>query len=399
MKKTDTPRNKTVGVIIIPTYNEKGNIEILVEELCQHVFPVLGLMYDMHILIVDDSSPDGTAEQIRIMQKNFPQLHLLVNTHKAGLGNAYITGMEHAMEQLKPDVMFEMDADFSHDPKQIKPMLAKISEGYDMVLGSRYMKGGSIPANWGFHRKFLSVVGNWVIRLILGNFSIKDWTTGYRAISTPVVKKVLPQLHQEKFMGYTFQIGFLHNTVRSGFTVSEVPIQFKDRTLGKSKLGTEYLKNTLKYILRVRIKEIYESRMFRFVVVGAIGAVVQLGSLQFFRQRFPYQLAYFFSVELAVISNFIWSNVWTFADKKLPLIEIPMKFLQFNLTSAGSILIQQALAFFGETYIGLFTLFTLPLLDIEIDTGLVFAILGIFLGMVWNFLAYTRIIWVTKDSN
>jgi len=388
--------NKKSVVVIIPTYNERGNVDTLVMYLFHKVFPQSPVTFAMHVLVVDDSSPDGTAEAIRKMIKRQANLHLLVNKRKAGLGNAYIKGMEYALAKLQAEVMFEMDADFSHDPEKIIPMLQEIEAGADMVLGSRYMQDGKIPDNWGWHRKFLSIVGNWIIRIILGNFAIKDWTTGYRAITAQVVRKVLPQLNQEKFMGYTFQIGFLHATVKSGFQVTEVPIQFKDRTLGKSKLGSEYIKNTMKYILKVRLKEILESRLFRFVVVGGIGAVVQLTSLQLLRLKLPYQLAYFISVELAVISNFIWSNTWTFADKKLSWVELPYKFIQFNLTSLGSIIIQQLLAFVGETYIGLYTVFVLPLSGVVIDTGLVFAILGIFLGMVWNFMAYTRIIWVTK---
>jgi dolichol-phosphate mannosyltransferase len=388
--------NKEIVVIIVPTYNEAGNIEKLVDYLYNKIFVTIPQKYDMHVLVVDDSSPDGTSQLIKKLVESNSKLHLLVNKKKAGLGNAYTKGMEFALEKLHADIVFEFDADFSHDPEKIPIMLARLEKNYDMVLGSRYIKGGSIPDDWGFHRKFLSVFGNFVIRVILFNFSIKDWTTGYRAIRASVVRAVLPQLHHEKFMGYTFQIGFLHAAVRGKFAIAEVPIDFIDRTHGNSKLGTEYIKNTMTYIIKVRIKEIYTSRLFRFVVVGVIGAVVQLGSLQLLRQYFPYQLAYFISVELAVISNFIWSNLWTFSDAAIQLMEIPVKFVQFNITSFGSIVIQQTLAYFGETYIGLYTVFTLPLLGVEIDTGLLFAVLGILLGMTWNFVAYTRLIWKTK---
>jgi dolichol-phosphate mannosyltransferase len=297
---------------------------------------------------------------------------------------------------MKADVVFEFDADLSHDPQKLHEFLAKIDEGYDLVLGSRYISGGSIPNDWGWNRKFLSVVGNLVIMLVLTDFRIRDWTTGYRAIRKKVYDSIQEEMHSDRFSGYTFQIGFLHKTVRKGFKVAEVPINFVDRVNGHSKLGSEYIKNTLLYIMKVRIKEILEHRLFKFIVVGSFGAVVQLGSLSIFRKFFPYQLSYFFSVEMAVISNFIWSNLWTFSDRKLSPAQLPGKFIQFNLASAGSIVIQQVLAFAGETYIGFISLFTLPIINFEVDTGLMYAVLGILLGMFWNFFAYSKIIWKRK---
>jgi len=390
----DIPTKKVV--IIIPTYNEKGNVERLITTLENSIFPKIDPIYDMHILVVDDTSPDGTGEVVREMAKKLPNLHLFINQKKSGLGYAYIKGMKYALKELKADIVFEMDADFSHDPKKVPEMLNKLTEGYDLVLGSRYIPGGKIPENWGLHRKLMSRMGNLTIRVVITNFSIHDWTTGYRAITRQVVEKVLPDLSGERFSGYTFQIGFLHGTVRKGYKVAEVPIHFVDRTLGHSKLGTEYIKNTLYYIFKVRMLELMHWRLFKFAVVGGIGALVQLSTLQLFRSYFPYQLAYFLSVEMAVISNFIWSNLWTFADRKLSLPQIPLKFIQFNLASGGSILIQQGLAFVGETFIGLRPLFSLPVVNYVIDSGLVFAVVGILLGMFWNFFAYSRLIWKAK---
>ncbi len=379
-------------IIIIPTFNEAGNVDRLIELLHHAYFPQLRATYDMQVLVVDDTSPDGTAELVEKLKKKYEFVHLLINTQKLGLGNAYRKGMKYALDELKADIIFQFDADLSHDPSKIKPMLKKIEEGNDLVLGSRYLKGGGIPTNWGIHRKFLSVLGNLVIRIVITRFDIHDWTTGYRAIRADVVRAILPMLDASTFMGYTFQVGFLHKAVRKGYRISEVPFKFKDRTHGKSKLGTEYIKNTLYYILRVRAGEMYRARLFRFVMVGIFGAMVQLTSLHLFRKFFPYQIAYFFSVEMAVISNFIWSNLWTFADRALQMAEIPFKFVLFNLSSAGSILIQQVLAYFGETYIGLIPL-ELPLIPIPLDTGFVFAVVGILLGMFWNFAAYNWFIW------
>jgi len=232
-----------------------------------------------------------------------------------------------------------------------------------------------------------------VIMTVLTDFRIRDWTTGYRALTRAVYEKVHPSLHKDQFSGYTFQIGFLHAAVRAGFKIVEVPFQFVDRTEGHSKLGPEYIKNTLLFITKVRIKEIITSRIFKFAMVGGTGALVQLTTLQLWRLIAPYQLAFFLAIETAVVSNFILNNVWTFADRKLSLSSMPLKFLQFNLASGGSILIQQVIAFIGEFGIGLFTLFTLPFVGYAFDTGTAYAILGIGIGLFWNYFAYNFFIW------
>ncbi len=382
------------AVVIVPTYNERENVKVLIPMLLE-VFKKIK-NWQMAVLIVDDTSPDKTYELVQEMGKQYPQVHLLQNKQKSGLGGAYLKGMAHAFNLLHADVVFEFDADRSHDQTKIPLFLEKLDAGYDMVLGSRYIQGGGIPNDWGWHRKFLSVVGNLIIAVVLTNFSIHDWTGGYRAITKSVYESVLPFLNSERFMGYTFQIGFLYNAVKKGYKIAEVPFVFKDRTHGHSKLGPEYIKNTLIYIMKVRIQEIINHRIFKFATVGGIGAVVQLTTLNLWRVFLPYQVSYFLSAECAVLSNFILNNVWTFSDKKLTLAQIPWKFLQFNLASIGSIGIQQVVALVGEFVIGLFTLFTLPIIGLKVDTGSAYAIFGILLGMMWNFFAYNKFIWNNK---
>lgn len=382
------------AVVIIPTYNERKNID-------RTLTAVLGVFdtiknWKMQVLVVDDTSPDKTYELVTARGKKDPRVHLLINPQKSGLGGAYLKGMAKAFTEMNADLIFEFDADLQHDPKRIPALLAKIDEGYDFVLGSRYIPGGSIPHTWSFVRKFLSVVGNIIIMVVLTDFRIRDWTAGYRAITRKVYDAVAAEMHGERFTGYTFQIGFLHKTVRKGFKVAEVPIHFADRTEGESKLGPEYIKNTLMYIFKVRLQEIITHRIFKFVIVGGIGAMIQLSTLQLYRLFLPYQLAFFLSIESAVVSNFVLNNLWTFADRKLKLPQIPLKFLQFNLASGGSILIQQAVAFIGQYGIGLFTLFTLPFISFTIDTGLIYAVVGILIGMFWNFFAYNRFVWKKK---
>ncbi len=379
------------AVVIIPTYNEIKNITRVIPALFA-VFKKIS-NWDMHVLVVDDNSPDKTYQAVKDMQKNNRWLHLVVNQKKGGLGAAYLVGMKEAFDNLQADVVFEFDADLSHDPSKIPAFIKKIDEGYDMVLGSRYISGGSIPADWGWLRKFYSVVGNIVIMVVLTDFRIRDWTGGYRAITKKVYEAVHDELRGERFSGYTFQIGFLHKAVRKGFKITEVPFHFVDRTEGVSKLGAEYIKNTLLYIFKVRIQEIINHRIFKFAFVGGIGALVQLGSLVLWRRAFPYQLAFFLAIETAIVSNFLWNNLWTFSDRQLKLPQIPAKFIQFNLASAGSIIIQQAIALIGEFAIGLFSLFTLPLINFKVDTGTIYAVVGILIGMFWNFFAYSKFIW------
>jgi putative flippase GtrA len=145
--------------------------------------------------------------------------------------------------------------------------------------------------------------------------------------------------------------------------------------------------------MKVRVSEIVNSRIFKFLVTGGTGTLVQITALYFYRMGLGYQLANFLSIETAIVSNFTLSNLWTFADRKLKAAQIPGKFLQFNLASAGSILIQMAIAFMGEKFIGLHALFTVPVVGIHVDTGMVFSIVGILIGMFWNFFAYSRFVW------
>lgn len=384
------------AIIIIPTYNERENIPKVLPIL-EDVFARV-TDWEMNVLVVDDSSPDGTADVVREFQKKEQNVFLLVNEQKSGLGGAYLKGMAKAFGELKADVVFEFDADLSHDPQKIPAFLKKIDEGYDMVLGSRYIKGGGIPENWGFHRKFLSVVGNIVITLVLTDFRIHDWTGGYRAFTKKVYDAIEPEMQSERFSGYTFQLGSLHKAMSKGFKVTEVPFKFVDREVGVSKLGAESIKNTLLYILRVRAEEIVNHRVFKFVVVGGVGAVVQLATLQIWRKFLLYQFAFFLAIECAVLLNFILNNFWTFSDRKPKLAQYPSKFVQFNIASAGSIVIQQVIAILGQTFIGLHELFALSLLvfTLHIETGTVFAVIGILVGMFWNFFAYNAFIWKNK---
>jgi dolichol-phosphate mannosyltransferase len=312
-------------IIIIPTYNENENIGSLIAEL-QRLFP--GMAHEMHILVVDDNSPDGTAGTVQELQKGYANLHLLTGT-KAGLGAAYIRGMSYALDVLGADVVFEMDADFSHKPEDILPLIAAIEDGADFVIGSRYVPGGRIPDNWGFLRKCISRFGNLVARYVAGLYKVRDCTAGFRAIRSWVLRKI--NLNDLRVQGYAFQVALLHRAMTQGAKIKEVPVEFVDRTQGKSKLG---LADIYEFILHACKIRFHASRSFiKFSIVGASGLLVNLACfallLSFGMNKY---LASPIAIELSIIWNFFLNNHWTFRSRKVDS-RISAKGLKFNVVS------------------------------------------------------------------
>lgn len=392
------------AVVIIPTYIERENIQRLLPVLMD-VFQRVPKHWEMHILVVDDSSPDKTGEAVKEFARTHKNVHLLTNEVKNGLGAAYLSGMKEAFGPLKADVVFQFDADFSHDPQKIPEFLEKIDAGYDFVLGSRYIKGGSIPSNWGISRKFLSVFGNLFINLVMTTFVIRDWTAGFRAITKKVYDAVVGEMVGDRFSGYTFQVGFVHKALMKGFKITEIPIHFVDRIMGRSKLGAEYMKNTLMYILKVRAQEILAMRIFKFAVVGVVGFTINTIGLFLFSRLaliatlaqvmqkatgFTFinesALAAALGAECAIVSNFILNNIWTFKDRKLQSpLQIVSKFLQFNLASFGAVVIQFVVVGIGTSITGQ-----------GLVSRLGWLVFATAFGMVLNYFIYSKVIWKSK---
>lgn len=224
-------QDKKTAVIILPTYNERENIAGLIETL-EKVFAKLH-GWRMHILVVDDFSPDNTAQSVESLQKKFPNLHLLTGPKK-GLGEAYKRGIHRALQTLDPDYIFQMDADFQHDPHDIPHFLKAADEGCEFIIGSRYIPGGDCP-NWEFKRKLYSWLANVGARILAGIKNINDCTSGYRCISAIFLKNL--NINQLKSNGYAFQLSLLHAATKKRLKIKEIPILFHSRKKGESKLG------------------------------------------------------------------------------------------------------------------------------------------------------------------
>ncbi|HLD26741.1 MAG TPA: glycosyltransferase [Patescibacteria group bacterium] len=368
------------AVIILPTYNEKENLITLIPA----IFGVAKKIshWKIYLLIVDDSSPDHTDQLVKKMQDVYPHLYL-IQGEKKGLGNAYFRGFKYVISHFDSHVLFEMDADWSHDPKYIPLFLKKIDEGDDFVVGARYIKGGSIPSDWGFHRKLFSILGNLIIKYGFMNRTINDWTTGYRAIKTSYIKEAVNSM--EMFNGYVFQVAFLDKAYKQGLAISEIPIHFKDRTKGTSKIHSiEYIVNTLWYVCT-------HSSFIRFVIVGSTSFFVDFTIAFLLINQFKLPIligSSIISPLIALVYNFIFNNFWSFSHKKVShsLFSYIKHFALFIAVSFGSVFIQY--------YALKFALRLLPHNRWYIYKALII----ILLNVPYSYFMYNYVIWKKKTA-
>lgn len=229
-------------LVIIPTYNEKENIEKIIRK-------VMSLEGHFHVLIVDDGSPDGTADIVRSLQQEFVEaLHLVCRTGKLGLGTAYIFGFKWALERGY-EFIFEMDADFSHSPADLLRLHhACVHEGADVAVGSRYVRGGKL-VNWPLDRKLISKGGALYTKLITW-MPVQDPTAGFVCYRKAVLQKI--PLDNVQFVGYAFQVEMKYRAWKLGFKIKEVPITFIDRTEGTSKMSSNIVKEAMLGVWKMR---------------------------------------------------------------------------------------------------------------------------------------------------
>ena len=229
-------------LIIIPTFNEVENLPLLLKEIFSYA-------PQTDVLIVDDNSPDGTGELAEEIRRKDPRVRVLHRSGKLGLGTAYVAGFQYALAQGY-DAAFEMDADFSHDPRYLPDFLTAI-ERADVVIGSRYIPRGSTP-DWSFIRRLISGSGNLFARFMLG-ISVRDGTSGFRCYRCSVLQSL--DLETIQSQGYAFQVEMTYRVMQQGFKMVETPITFVDRRLGTSKMSHKIIIEAFTYVLRARFNK------------------------------------------------------------------------------------------------------------------------------------------------
>jgi len=384
-----------IAVVVIPTYNEADSIGKMIDHLFEKTFPKI-TDWECKILIVDDTSPDGTYKVVQKLQKHYKDLFLSLASKKSGIGAAYVRGFKYAMTDLKADVVIEFDADFQHPPRTIPLLLRKISEGYDYVLGSRKIAGGSNPKGWGYKRLFFSEIGGLVARFVLffptkNFFKITDPTTGLKATRVKgfVDTMDIDHLYSRSF-GYKLE--FLFKTIKLNAQVTEIPLQFGLRTTGESKIEPQTAKDIFRTVFLLRWFDDTTQKFMKFGVIGGFGFFINLFGLKLFSnlmQPLPLEvgvrngIANALAAEISIVSNFIFNNLWTFSSQKLNLGKHMMKkFAAFNVSSVfGGIIVPTLIIGLGTQMFG----------DHTKTLFLVLAVFGF--TVPFNWFVYNTLIW------
>lgn len=366
-------------VIVIPTYNEFENVSKLAPVLAtefsrlpQHQFVAL---------IVDGNSPDGTGKLVSELSAKYPFLQLLTEQKKAGLGAAYMYGFSYALSNLSPDVLIEMDADFQHDPQDIRRFVAELEKGSDYVIGSRFISGGSIPKHWSLHRKLLSWGGSLFSKVVLGIYTINDFTSGYKASR---VKGFLDKidLTTVRSSGFAYKIDLLFKMYKIGAKITEIPITFGLRDRGDSKMERNNLQDSIKVVLMLRYNE--SKSFFKFCIVGFIGMFTDISLFNLLRYLiFASSMSSAVSGFLAMLTTYTLNNYWSFSDRKI----------QGNAQTFKKLLAYIVLSYVPIAFRSfLVNLATARFSDTILVANVAFMI-GVVIGLIWNFTVYSKIIW------
>lgn len=358
-KKKLKSNSSPVAVIVIPTYNEADNIGRMIEYLNTKTFvdiknkkENLAKSWNMKILVVDGNSPDGTGKVVEKEAKKYDNTFLYTETSKDGIGAAYLKGFKYAMETLKADFVFEFDGDFQHPPETIPVMLKAMEDGYDYVIGSRKIKGGSNPKGWGFKRVFFSEVGGFTARFMMffpfkNFFKVTDPTTGLKVTR---VKGFIDKMDMNysrlltRSFGYKLQL--LYETLQMGAKFKEVPLQFHVRNAGESKIEASTAKDIFRVAFLLRWRDEFTQKFLKFGTVGGIGFVINTLGAKIFKSLLITPTSNIsllngvsnaLAAEISIISNFTFNNIWTFSKEKITdKGKLVSKFLTFNLSSVVS---------------------------------------------------------------
>lgn len=370
-------------VVVIPTYNERDNIKILINALSQkfELFP----KYTFSILVVDGNSKDGTAEEVENLSQKFKNLHLLKEKSKSGLGSAYIQGFKFSMENLKADYVVEMDADLQHSPLDFVKLISEIENGYDLIIGSRYVKGGSVPKEWAFYRKMVSYFGSLFARILLRIPKVKDFTSGFKVTK---VKGVLDQIDFSKIKskGFAYKMDFIILFSDMKVKFKEVPIDFGLRDRGTSKMEKTNFKESLNLVISY-FKE-RNKNFLKFVIVGFGGLFTDLLIFNISNIYVRSATASVISGSVAMLFTFTMNNFWSFKDREAITLRMLLPTLVFYVASSyvpillRSYLIHELEVRFGEGFL-------------ISNLGM---LIGISFGIIWNFTVYSKIIWKKKNA-
>ncbi len=375
-------------LVAIPTYNEALNIERVIEGVEAAAARTKGSQF--RLLIIDDRSPDGTATLARKLNKQYGNIHVL-SGKKAGLGKAYIRGFTYALKNEQFDVLITMDADMSHDPKDIPDLMEAVQNGADYVIGSRYVTGGR-ASDSPLMRRINSRVANFVARRLVGiKEPVHDLTGGFKAIRRTALSQI--PLKDLRAKGYFFQVNLLHAFLSKGFTVREVPITFVNRSLGSSKLKLqdiiEFVYSAYKLDPDAPIQ-----KFVRFGLVGASGAIVNIGVLTFLIHTTDMHalLAAAIAIEISIVSNFTLNHRYTFKGygsysvktRRESLSTLSRKLCTYNV----GVLMGASISF--ATFALLYQVAKLHYLPADI--------IAIGAGMIWNYWISTRYVWRAIDK-
>ncbi len=366
---------------IIPTYNEKENIAKMID--------IINSITERHpswtseIIVVDDYSPDGTSSIVKKLQKKYKNVYLL-SKKKEGLGKALIKGYEYAVKTLHADVVIPNDADFQWNPEDFPKLIERIENGFDVVVASRHVKGGRV-IGWNWFRNLNHNVSNTLLAWwVAGVHEVRDHAGNFKAIR---VKGVLDKVRLQNMdnAGFSFQLHILYELSKTGARFCEIPVTFKERVYGKSKIGFNkyYLRDILEYIKSSILIRYDRSRVFpKYLFVGGMGFILQtlISKLLIINLINP-GFAVSIGAEVAIISNFTLNNYWTFSHKKITGIKLLSKFLQFNLASVGAVFIQGITVGMGTYIYGS-------------QNWFIFMVLSIVLLVIpYSYFIYNKLIW------
>lgn len=349
--------------VVIPTYNEEENIADLIDAIFSE------LDREVEVIVVDGDSEDSTPQKVREAGEDRP-VELVEKSSREGIGAAYQEGFRHA----SGDVVVQMDADFSHPVESLPEMVEEVESGTDIAVGSRYVKGGDRQDP--LHRRIFPLIGSYLYTYLL-DCPVRDFTSGFKAYREDVAKDI-PEMDLPA--GFHYQAASLMNLLDTGRSFREVPIEFRPRRAGEPKYSTMDLLNNVKLFVKLLLRR--RSDFLKFGVVGASGVLVNMGVLYFLTEQLGIYYLYsaVLAIEMAILSNFTWNELWTFSERgEGGIRSLGERLLKFNSVSLIGAGMNLALLWFFTEVLGVLYL--------------VSNLAAIMMVFLWNYVANVRWTW------